>query len=64
MTNFEYIKNMDIETLACFLARIKKKNAEEVAEILGVNYKVRADVFENAVAHIIKYLATERDTNV
>lgn len=64
MTNFDYIKNMDIVTLACFIVNIKKRTAEDTAKILGVKGIISADAYERSIAKIIEELAAERDTNV
>lgn len=62
MTNFEKIKNMDIDTLAMLLAMDRKKTINEVFELLGVDCRVTKDFVAKHFENIRNYL--EGDANV
>lgn len=64
MTNFEYIKNMDIEALSTLIAKIKARAVEEALQKVGVRYKVSSSSLSKTAVEIYKYLAAERDANV
>ena len=64
MTNFEYIKNMDIEALAMFIAMDRKRTIEELAKALNFTVKFPEDYLHNDFSALMKYLSTERDANV
>ena len=64
MTNFEYIKNMDIETFALFIAMDRKRIIEELAKALKITFEFPEDYLYKDFSVLVKYLAAERDTNV
>ena len=63
MTNFEHIKNMDIESFAMFLAMDRKRTIEELAKALKITLKIPEDYLYKDFSVLVKYLAAERDTN-
>ena len=64
MTNFEHIKNMDIETFAMFLTMDRKGTVNDIFELLKVEYKATSDFTAKVFKEIKEYLSAERDTNV
>ena len=64
MTNFDYIKNMDIDTLAMMIAMDRQRTVNIVYEFLKLEYRATSDFTAYEFEEIKKYLATERDTNV
>ena len=61
MTNFEYIKNMDIETFAMFLAMDRKRTIEELAKALKITLEFPEDYLYKDFSTLVKYLESERD---
>lgn len=61
MTNFDYIKNMDIDTLAMMIAMDKKKTINEVFELLGVDCRATKDFVAKHFETIRNYLEAERE---
>lgn len=61
MTNFDYIKKMDIDTLAMMIAMDKKKTINEVFELLGVDYRATKDFVAKHFETIRNYLEAERE---
>ena len=59
MTNFEHIKNMDIETLAMFIAMDRKRTIEELAKILKLTVKFPEDYLFNDFTALVRYLESE-----
>ena len=64
MTNFEHIKNMDIESFAMLLAMDRKRTVEYVLESFNIDYKLSKDFLAKDVSALMKYLESERDANV
>lgn len=64
MTNFDYIKNMDIESFAMFLAMDRKRTIEDLAKSLNCTVKFPKDYLHNDFSAIMKCLESERDENV
>lgn len=64
MTNFEAIKNMDIDTLAMMIAMDRQRTVNDVFELLKLNRRVKSDFTIKEFESIKKHLATERDSNV
>ena len=60
MTNFEHIKNMDIETLAMFIAMDRKRTIEELAKALKFTVTFPEDYLHNDFSTLMKYLESER----
>ena len=63
MTNFEYIKNMDIESLAMFIAMDRKRTVEELAKALKFTVTFPENYLYNDFSALVKFLESERDTN-
>ena len=63
MTNFEHIKNMDIESFAMFLAMDRKRTIEELAKALKITFEMPEDYLYKDFSVLVKYLTAERDTN-
>ena len=61
MTNFEYIKNMDIESFAMFLAMDRKRTIEELAKALNFTVTFPENYLYNDFSALVKYLKSERD---
>jgi hypothetical protein len=61
MTNFEHIKNMDIDTLAMFLAVDRKRIIEEFAKALNFTVTFPEDYLYKDFSALVKYLESERD---
>lgn len=61
MTNFEYIKNMDIGTFAMFLAMDRKRTIEELAKALKLTFEFPEDYLYKDFSVLVKYLESERD---
>ncbi len=59
-TAFEHIKNMDIESLAMFIAMDRKKIIEDALAVYGINRKLSNDSLYNDFSALIKYLESER----
>lgn len=64
MTNFEHIKNMDIETLAILFAKTKARAVEEALHKVGVvGFKVSERSLARTTLEIYEFLTQERDNN-
>ena len=61
MTNFEHIKNMDIESFAMFLAMDRKRTIEELAKALKLTVTFPENSLYNDFSALVKYLESERD---
>lgn len=61
MTNFDYIKNMDIDTLAMMIAMDRQRTVNDIFELLKVEYKATSDFTAEEFESIKKYLAKERE---
>ena len=61
MTNFDYIKNMDIESFAMFLAMDRKRTIEELAKALKITFEMPEDYLYKDFSVLVKYLESERD---
>ena len=61
MTNFDYIKKMDIESLAMFIAMDRKRTIEELAKALKVTFELPEDYLYKDFLTLVKYLESERD---
>ena len=61
MTNFEHIKNMDIESFAMFIAMDRKRTIEELAKALKFTVTFPENYLYNDFSALVKYLESERD---
>lgn len=59
MTNFEHIKNMDIDTLAMMIAMDRQRIIEELAKALNVTFDIPEDFLYNNFSALAKYLKEE-----
>lgn len=60
MTNFEHIKNMDIESFAMFIAMDRKRSIEDALAVYGINRKLSNDSLYKDFSALVKYLESER----
>lgn len=63
MTNFEYIKNMDIVAFSALIAKIKARAVEEALQKVGICFKVSSSSLSKTSIEIYEYLMQERDIN-
>ena len=61
MTNFEHIKNMDVESFAMFIAMDRKRTIEELAKALKFTVTFPENYLYNDFSALMKYLESERD---
>ena len=61
MTNFEHIKNMDIDTLAMMIAMDRQRTVNLVYGFLKVEYKATSEFAAYEFEEIKKYLEKERE---
>ena len=61
MTNFEHIKNMDIESFAMLIAMDRKRTIEELAKALKFTVTFPENYLYNDFSALVKYLESERD---
>ena len=60
MTNFDYIKNMDIESFAMFIAMDRKKSIEDAFAVFGIKRKLSNDYLIRDASNLVKHLESER----
>lgn len=60
MTNFDYIKKMDIEAFASLIMQIKVYAVEETFKKLGLHYKTDEDTRLKVTIEIYEHLKEER----